>query len=212
MRKLHHFSKITIQAHAVASGVEPPKTSCCHVCRTSLNQYRRDFIACTACNRIVCRNCFGTKLKNITWEEAQAEKETYQCPACQRNCPCPRCKKKPKLAPLRSAESSSGRKRRSSHTEESEKNDELLSPESSDSQETDGGQVGLSPQIVTKHSDTVLASLPKEIAQELEVLLHREEKCDQMIKEMERFLYLIFEEKEEIARKRRKLEVLLKED
>eukprot|EP01117_Protostelium_nocturnum_P007805 TRINITY_DN2793_c0_g1_i1.p1 TRINITY_DN2793_c0_g1~~TRINITY_DN2793_c0_g1_i1.p1 ORF type:complete len:228 (+),score=58.18 TRINITY_DN2793_c0_g1_i1:125-808(+) len=73
------------------------QTCCCHVCKTSLNQYKREFIPCTQCNKIVCRPCFGTKLKHQTWESANENRMAYICPSCIGCCPCQRCRKKPKL-------------------------------------------------------------------------------------------------------------------
>jgi len=71
------------------------QTCCCHVCKTSLNQYKREYMPCTVCNKIVCKNCFGTKFKESTWEQAASERSTWLCPSCSGNCPCNRCRKKP---------------------------------------------------------------------------------------------------------------------
>jgi len=71
------------------------QTCCCHVCKTSLNQYKREYMPCTVCNKIVCKNCFGTKFKESTWEQAVSERSTWLCPSCSGNCPCNRCRKKP---------------------------------------------------------------------------------------------------------------------
>jgi len=71
-----------------------PQTCCCHICKTSLNQYKREYMACSRCNKIVCKNCFGTKHKAETWEEAFSSKPNWLCPSCQGTCNCPRCRKK----------------------------------------------------------------------------------------------------------------------
>jgi len=51
-------------------------------------------MACSRCNKIVCKNCFGTKHKAETWEEAFSTKPNWLCPSCQGTCSCPRCRKK----------------------------------------------------------------------------------------------------------------------
>jgi len=71
------------------------QTCCCLVFKTSLNQYKREYMPCTVCNKIVCKNCFGTKFKESTWEQAVSERSTWLCPSCSGNCPCNRCRKKP---------------------------------------------------------------------------------------------------------------------
>jgi len=73
-----------------------PQTCCCHVCRTSLNQYKREFIPCTTCNKIICKPCFGTRWKGETWEEVDRCRKNYSCPPCKGTCTCPRCKKRPR--------------------------------------------------------------------------------------------------------------------
>jgi len=74
-----------------------PQTCCCHICKTSLNQYKREFLPCTACNKIVCKNCFGTKFKGPSWEESNEDRAAWLCPSCCGTCSCPRCRKKPRL-------------------------------------------------------------------------------------------------------------------
>ncbi|PRP86616.1 hypothetical protein PROFUN_05095 [Planoprotostelium fungivorum] len=68
------------------------RTSCCHVCKTSMNQYQRDHVECTTtgCNKIVCNICFSTRLNEGTYQEA-ASNPQYRCPQCTGTCPCERC-------------------------------------------------------------------------------------------------------------------------
>lgn len=70
-----------------------PHTTCCHICRTSLTIYKRKSIPCSACTKIVCKNCFGTKWKGCTWKEAK-QMVRWLCPVCLKNCACSRCEGK----------------------------------------------------------------------------------------------------------------------
>jgi len=73
-----------------------------------MNQYRREYVECTSekCNKIVCRLCFASRLKDQSWEEAKLQQE-YKCPQCTGTCPCERCLKSrlreqtPKAAPVK---------------------------------------------------------------------------------------------------------------
>lgn len=71
------------------------QASSCHLCKTSLNQQKREFMPCTQCPLIICRKCFGNKLE-ATWEEVTPRRETWICPTCEGICPCVRCRKKMK--------------------------------------------------------------------------------------------------------------------
>eukprot|EP01112_Ceratiomyxa_fruticulosa_P020537 TRINITY_DN7019_c0_g1_i1.p1 TRINITY_DN7019_c0_g1~~TRINITY_DN7019_c0_g1_i1.p1 ORF type:complete len:590 (-),score=135.17 TRINITY_DN7019_c0_g1_i1:61-1830(-) len=66
------------------------RCSCCHICRTSLKNYPRDAMPCSTCNAVVCKTCFRKRM-NETWEDAQARKDTWICPICDRTCSCARC-------------------------------------------------------------------------------------------------------------------------
>jgi hypothetical protein len=68
-------------------------TTCCHMCRTSLTHHKREYLACCSCNWIFCKNCFGTKIPHLHWEEETARRGHWQCPGCDGTCPCPRCVK-----------------------------------------------------------------------------------------------------------------------
>jgi len=68
-----------------------PHTTCCHICRTSLTMHKRKSVACSTCNKVVCKNCFGTRWKGGSWKEAKTMANFWMCPACNGLCPCPRC-------------------------------------------------------------------------------------------------------------------------
>jgi len=67
-------------------------TTCCHVCRTSLTINKRKYLRCSSvhCNKVVCKNCFGTKIPKL-WKDAKEKNGSYLCPACDHSCPCQRC-------------------------------------------------------------------------------------------------------------------------
>eukprot|EP01119_Soliformovum_irregulare_P016196 TRINITY_DN4657_c0_g1_i1.p1 TRINITY_DN4657_c0_g1~~TRINITY_DN4657_c0_g1_i1.p1 ORF type:complete len:174 (+),score=12.62 TRINITY_DN4657_c0_g1_i1:235-756(+) len=154
-----------------------PQTCCCHVCKTSLNQYKREFLPCTQCNKIVCRNCFGTKFRGPSWDESNANRELWICPSCAGTCACPRCKNKKATSPSKSLGVSS--------------EDMKLSRSSSSECE-----------LLEKKSSKAL----KVMQSQLEELIDTERRCDTNIQAMEKMLEIMRREKDEIAAERAKLE------
>jgi len=159
-------------------------TCCCHICKTSLNQYKREYLGCSQCNKIVCKNCFGTKFKAATWEESKRH-TSWLCPSCSGTCVCPRCRKRQgspsfssiKISPVGSEEFKS-------------------SAESSPTRERHGGE-------------KIKFKVEKVVYGQLQDMIDREKRCDVNIKEMERLLYIMRREKEDISDERSKLENML---
>jgi len=174
-----------------------PQTCCCHVCKTSLNQYKREYLPCTQCNKIVCRNCFGTKFRGSTWEDSNAHRETWACPSCTGMCTCPRCKNK---KPTDRSNQLNG-KLLSIATEEMKFTRQYTSPSS--------------PPFIEKINPIGIEKLKpkvqKVVLAQLEELLTTERRCENNIKEMEKMLLIMKREKEEISLEREKLESMTKE-
>eukprot|EP00026_Physarum_polycephalum_P008675 Phypoly_transcript_08769.p1 GENE.Phypoly_transcript_08769~~Phypoly_transcript_08769.p1 ORF type:complete len:427 (+),score=60.23 Phypoly_transcript_08769:153-1283(+) len=70
------------------------RCTCCHVCRTSLKNYPRPHLDCTACNAVVCQPCIEFRLAGPSWEEASKE-PNWLCPSCLNTCVCQRCTSRP---------------------------------------------------------------------------------------------------------------------
>eukprot|EP01115_Flamella_aegyptia_P006343 TRINITY_DN26641_c0_g1_i1.p1 TRINITY_DN26641_c0_g1~~TRINITY_DN26641_c0_g1_i1.p1 ORF type:complete len:220 (+),score=40.40 TRINITY_DN26641_c0_g1_i1:338-997(+) len=203
------------------------QTCCCHICRTSLNQYKREFIPCTQCNKIVCKNCFGTKWKGESWESANSRRNNWSCPACEGTCTCPRCKKAPKTGLGKLSEDLKPHKVR---TERDMKEkfqflvDELYSGDSNDgldimpSPESEGEEnhaeeITKSPVSKFKDEQSFLEAIRPKVKSVLysqyEEVLDREKKCENTIREMEKLLYIMKNERSEILEERSRLENIL---
>lgn len=192
-----------------------PQTICCHVCRTSLNQCKREFMPCTDCNRIVCRNCFGTRYKAQTWVEAQSKRDTWICPSCQGHCPCSRCKKKTRpynSQGLKRFKKYQAQQLAEDHFDESslsfedENQDSCLELRTSDdSFSIESSFLSCSP------SPFKFPIIPTMLPyyQQLMDLSQREEKCESMIQQMERFMELLEQEKLQIHKEKIKLQHFL---
>jgi len=170
-----------------------PQTCCCHVCKTSLNQYKREYLPCTQCNKIVCKNCFGTKFRGSTWDESSLNRDTWICPSCTGTCTCPRCKNK---KPTDRVNQVNG-KIFSIPTEDMKlSRSHSPSPTSSPIMErtNNNGVEKLKPKV------------QKVILAQLEELLNTERRCDSNIREMEKMLMIMKREKEDISVEREKLE------
>jgi len=167
-----------------------PQTCCCHCCKTSLNQYKREFLPCTNCNKIVCRNCFGTKFRAATWEESVKNRKNWLCPSCSGTCICPRCRKR--SSPTYSLKISSNGCEEFKRDSSPDTLSELSTPRAS-------------PIRIEKFKIRV----EKVVFSQLQEMVDREKRCDGNIKEMERLLYIMKREKEDIADERSKLEDLI---
>eukprot|EP01114_Cavostelium_apophysatum_P005173 TRINITY_DN1589_c0_g1_i2.p1 TRINITY_DN1589_c0_g1~~TRINITY_DN1589_c0_g1_i2.p1 ORF type:complete len:231 (-),score=30.87 TRINITY_DN1589_c0_g1_i2:103-795(-) len=172
-----------------------PQTCCCHICKTSLNQYKREFLPCTRCNKIVCRNCFGTKYKASTWDESSRRRSSWLCPSCTGTCTCSRCRKIPKSPPLKFSSGSEEFKR------EIERDFRRSpSPSPIPSPTIPGSPRGSS--YVTSHEMTPTHFSTEQIRE----IYQREQRCDRSIREMERLLQIVKKEKRELAEERARLE------
>jgi len=56
--------------------------------------HKRKSLACSSCNKIVCKSCFGTRWKEGDWKQSKKQLPYWICPACVGVCPCPRCQAK----------------------------------------------------------------------------------------------------------------------
>lgn len=218
-----------------------PQTCCCHICKTSLNQYKREFLPCTACNKIVCKNCFGTKFKASTWEESYRVRLSWLCPSCSGTCVCPRCRKKPtvfggKISPMGSEEFKPSHKEatrdrnRGSSGRDRERDRDLrnsfdLDMDYSNSRESSPEPAGYhhsrvhigSPTNSTgntspiRNSEKYKFKVEKLFFVQLQELVDREKRCEGNIKEMSRLLQIMRREKEIIVSERSKLEEIVTE-
>jgi hypothetical protein len=66
--------------------------SCCHLCRKSVSSTKTPYRSCSTCAYIICKGCFGRKLKE-TWEES-LQAQNWSCTVCHGTCNCDRCKKR----------------------------------------------------------------------------------------------------------------------
>lgn len=174
-----------------------PQTCCCHICKTSLNQYKREFLPCTTCNKIVCKNCFGTKFKGSTWEESSKNRLKWLCPSCAGTCTCPRCRKRPVFTSLKTSNGSEEFKRESS-------------PESSIATPSHSPARGTEREEKVK-VDKLKIKVEKLVFAQLQDLIDQEKRCDTNIKEMSRLMLLMKREKEDIIEERLKLEAMINE-
>jgi len=169
-----------------------PQTCCCHICKTSLNQYKREFLPCTQCNKIVCKNCFGAKLKGVSWEEEDKLRAVWKCPSCTGTCICIRCKNK-KASPILNG---TGSPKLNVSTEDMKFSNNKI--------HTNGD--GKPHQI-----EKLKPKVHKVVLAQLEEILESEKRCDSTLKEMERMLSVLRREKEEICAEREKLEGMTKD-
>lgn len=70
------------------------RCTCCHVCRTSLKNYPRPHLDCSACNAVVCQPCIEFRLSGPSWETVSKE-TNWLCPSCLGTCVCQRCTARP---------------------------------------------------------------------------------------------------------------------
>mmetsp|Transcript_18939 Transcript_18939/g.26475 ORF Transcript_18939/g.26475 Transcript_18939/m.26475 type:complete len:209 (+) Transcript_18939:82-708(+) len=201
------------------------QTCCCHVCKTSLNQYKREFLPCTQCNKIVCRPCFGTKWKGPTWEESIAARDKWLCPSCSGTCPCPRCKKKPKLGFSPQMEEDTFKISYKSHVdldrvrqafEDSwDSQDGFISEvkSESDCEKNDGDKSPLCTESPDgwNSMEKLKPRVHRFVLQQLQDLAERERRVDENLDKMERLFMLIKREKEDIIAERQKLESAIAE-
>jgi hypothetical protein len=138
-------------------------------------------LPCTTCNKIVCRNCFGTKYRSELWEQADSIRERWICPSCQGTCPCPRCKKKPTLK---------------------------LSPEDFKGKIHTHHESSL---LDKPHFEKLKPKVKGVVLAQLEELMDREKRADSNVKEMEKLLYIMKREKDDIYSERCKLESIVQD-
>lgn len=204
-------------------------TCCCHICKTSTTHhlYKREFLPCTQCNKIVCRNCFGTKFREGNWEKSLRYKNSWVCPSCQGICPCIRCRKKQKLASGHTSDGdTSNNSSSSSFTENMDFQEDFdeaylnaslahlgrSSPKMMDQSNCGEGDERDSSRIEGDMSDEkpnhdkMRSRIKTNLLNNLDDLTQRERRCESHIRDMENLLLIMKREREVIGSEKQLLE------
>jgi len=185
---------------------------------------------CCQCNKIVCKNCFGTKYRGESWESASSQRPNWNCPSCSGLCSCPRCKKvKPKLSyedfkpNKRQMERSYDDKLSSLLLADPEsyspdlKEEDLMDSEDDSILEEDDKDMNSDMSTSPPPSKVSVVYQPTKLAKkgsqsyQLDELKEREKRADTNIKEMERLMSIMQKEKDMVTAERKQLEMLLEE-